>query len=89
MDLWVLAPPNLLPCIPRTALIHTPRNYPGDCLAHGFGRFSCIALELDTGWIYDLIPEVGGNLKVLLAQFCPSIELSVTNKNPDTCKTYF
>ena len=52
-------------------MTHAPRNVPGNGLAHGLGRFPCPLLKIDTGGVDDIVPEVGGNLEVLLAQFDP------------------
>lgn len=67
-------------------MIHAPRDDPGNGLAHGLGRFPCSLLKIDTGGVDDLVPEVGGNLEVLLAQFDPLIKRSVTSRETDICK---
>jgi hypothetical protein len=74
MDLGEPIPPDSLPRVPTTGLIHASRDNPGDRLAHSFGGLPRPLLKLDTGGVDDLIPELGSDLKVFLAQFHPSIE---------------
>jgi hypothetical protein len=49
-------PPDLLECIPFTALVDAPRDDPSDGLAHGFGRFLRSFLEIETSRIDVIIP---------------------------------
>jgi hypothetical protein len=72
MDLRQIIPPYSLPQIPIAASVHTSSDNPGDGLTHGFGGLARTLLEFDAGWIYDVIPEVGSDLEVLLAQVYPS-----------------
>ena len=60
-------------------LVDSARDDPGDSLAHGFGGLPCSLRKLKTSWIYYVVPERIGELKVVLVQFDPSIE-SLSNE---------
>ena len=70
----MIFPPDLLPCVPATALVHASRDDASDGLAHGFGRLPCPFLKADACGVDDIVPEVDSNLKVFLTQLHPSIE---------------
>lgn len=89
MDLGEPIPPKFLPFIPGAALSHAPRDDPGNGVAHGLGWFPCPFLKVDACGVDNRIPEVGSDLKVLLTQYWPSIELSVTSTDTNTRPTYF
>lgn len=80
-------PPESLPPIPCSGF-PSLREDPSDGLSHGFGRFPRPVLKRNTGRVNHVIPEVVRELKILVSELCPSIDLSVASKDTDTCETY-
>lgn len=70
MDMLPL-PPDLLPRIPTTLLVHAPRDDPSDGRAHGFGRFARSLLKFNAVRVDYIIPELCGGLQIGLGQFYP------------------
>lgn len=80
-------PPESLPPIPCSRF-PSPREDSSDGLSHGFGRFPRPFLKFNTGRVNHLIPEVVREFKILVSEWCPSIDLSVASRDTDTCETY-